>query len=207
VPVDHVALGTNYWRVLLARAIPALALAALTTFTAGHSASFGLLAFGAYAVISGAAAGALTAVSVQDGRTRSLFLTQAAITFAVGIIAILANSAGLLFYLYLVSVWAAVTGFLELYAGLSARRRHPAARDWLIVGALTAALAIVFLVVPPDYAQSFRAEGGVEGVVTASVFGVGMLGAYGAVLGVFLIIAALSMKWGTSKPQPVRGEN
>ena len=57
---------------------------------------------------------------------------------------------GLPFLLYLVSVWAAVTGFVELFAGLRARGRTPAARDWIAVGGFTALLAIVFLLLPPD---------------------------------------------------------
>ncbi|WP_227497054.1 DUF308 domain-containing protein [Planctomonas psychrotolerans] len=205
--VDHVALGMSYWRVPLARAIPALALAAVTTFSTGHSADFGLLTFGVFAVITGAATGVLARASMPTGRPRTVLLGQAAITLGVGVVALLASSAGLLFYLYLVSVWAVVTGFLELYAGLSTRRRLTAARDWIVSGALTALVGIVFLVLPPDYAQTFRADGGIDGVVTASVFGVGLLGVYGAILGVFLMIAALSLKWETVKPVPARGEN
>lgn len=205
--VDHVALRANYWRLPLVRAILALALAAVTTFSTGHSASFGLLVFGFFAVASGAVLAALGALWVADRRTRSLFVVQGVVTAIVGGAALLGNGAGLLFYLYLVSVWAAVTGFLELYAGLRNRGRTTAARDWVGVGALTAVLAVAFLLVPPDYAQSFRAAGGIEGVVNASVLSVGVFGVYAAIVGVYLVIGALSLKWGTQRTEPARGEN
>jgi uncharacterized membrane protein HdeD (DUF308 family) len=201
-----VAPGVNYWRVPLARAVLALALAAVTTFTVGHSPQFGLTVFGAFAVLSGIATAVLTAAGVPDRRLRSLFLVQGAVSTVVGVAALLGASAGLLFYLYIVSVWAAVTGFLELYAGLRSRGRMAAAKDWLTVGAATAVLAIVFLLIPPDYAQRFSGADGVDGVVTASVLGVGLLGAYGALLGVYLIIAALSLKWAPAEAAAARGE-
>jgi uncharacterized membrane protein HdeD (DUF308 family) len=202
-----VAPGVNYWRVPLARAVLALALAAVTTFTVGHSPRFGLLVFGGFALLSGVLTAALTAASLTDRRLRSLFLVHGGVSVVVGVAALVGASAGLLFYLYLVSVWAAVTGFLELYAGLRSRGRVPAAKDWLTVGAATAVLALAFLLVPPDYAETFSAADGVDGVVTASVLGVGLLGAYGALLGVYLIIAALSLKWAPAEAAAARREN
>lgn len=203
MPVDHVALRANFWLTPLVRAVLALALAVVTTFTAGHSASFGLVSFGLFALLSGLALATLSARSVAQSATRSVFVVQGAVTALVGVAALSGSASGLLFYLYLVSVWAAVTGFVELYAGLRNRGHTPAARDWIIVGALTVMLAVVFLVVPPDYSQTFRAAGGVDGVVNASVVGIGVLGAYGAVVGVYLLIGALSLKWGTQQADPV----
>jgi len=53
----------------------------------------------------------------------------------------------------------------------------------------------VVLVVPGDYNQPFTGPDGIERALTASVILVGVLGAYGAVLGVYLVIAGLSLKW------------
>ena len=75
------------------------------------------------------------------------------------------------------SVWAAVTGFIELYAGIRPRA-HPGRRDWIAAGGFTALLAIVFLLLPPD-------------AVTA----VGLLGGYLVILGVYLVIGGFSLKW------------
>ena len=78
---------------------------------------------------------------------------------------------------------------LELYLGLRARR-EPGARDRMFLGALTVVLAIAVLVVPPDFVQPFAFDE-VTGQVTASVVIVGLLGAYWAILGIFLVIAAV----------------
>jgi len=201
-----VAPGVNYWRVPLARAVLALALAAVTTFTVGHSPSFGLTVFGGFAVLTGVVIAGQATANVMDRGLRSLFIVHGAASGILGVAALLGTSAGLLYYLYIVSVWAAVTGFLELYAGLRSRGRAAAAKDWLTVGTATAVLALVFLLVPPDYAQTFRAADGADGVVTASVLGVGLLGAYGALLGVYLIIAGLSLKWAPAEAAAAQGE-
>jgi hypothetical protein len=78
-----------------------------------------------------------------------------------------------------------------LYSGLRWRRHATAkqeligARDLLAVGAFTAAMALVFLLIPQD-----------------SVLAIGLLGAYCVLLCVYLAIGSLSLKWGT---QNVRG--
>ena len=69
-----------------------------------------------------------------------------------------------------------MTGALELVSGIRARRRV-AARDWILtVGALTVLLAIV-LIMPPDIADRFTGDKGVEGMLTSPIIVVGVLGA------------------------------
>ena len=176
--IVSVSTRPSYWPVAIARAVVALALAAAITFNADHSPQFGLVVFGIFAVLTG------IVVAVGSGRVsttsagRGLVITRGAIGVAAGVVAIAANDGGLGFLLYLVSVYAAITGGLEIYGSLRKSDASPATRDLLIVGMATAILALVFLLIPPD-----------------AVFAVGFLGAYGAVLGVFLVIAGLSLKW------------
>jgi uncharacterized membrane protein HdeD (DUF308 family) len=122
-------------------------------------------------------------------------LAQGAVSIALGAIALFTTGAGLPFLILLLSAWAVITGFLELYTGLRSRGRLDYARDWLFAGGLTVLFAIVVLVVPGDYNQPFTGPDGIERALTASVILVGVLGAYGAVLGVYLVIAGLSLKW------------
>ncbi|TFD29596.1 DUF308 domain-containing protein [Cryobacterium cryoconiti] len=168
----------RYWLVPVLRSAVALVPAAAITFNADHSAEFGLVAFGAFALVSGLTIGLLSRRTLSDPRERSLFLVQGAVGVIAGILALVFHAGGLGFFLFLVSVWAAVTGFLELYSGIRARRRDPADRDWLLVGAVTAFLALVFLLLPPN-----------------AVVSVGLFGAYLVVLGVYLAIAGFSLKW------------
>ncbi|HSP52926.1 MAG TPA: DUF308 domain-containing protein [Cryobacterium sp.] len=169
---------SRYWLVPVLRAAIALVPAAAITFNADHSAEFGLVMFGAFALLSGLTMGLLSRRTLADPRERSLFLVQGAVGVAAGLLALIFHAGGLGFFLFLVSVWAAVTGFLELYSGIRARRRDPADRDWLVVGSVTAVLAVIFLLLPPN-----------------AVVSVGLFGAYLVLLGVYLAIAGLSLKW------------
>ena len=174
---DSAPERTQYWVVPVVRGLLALVPATVITFSPNHAPELGLLVFGVWAIVSGLVVGALSMRLVTDRVIRSLFLVTAIVTVAAGLLAVSAPG-GLPFLLYLVSVWAAITGFIELYAGIRARGRTPAARDWIAVGGFTALLAIVFLLLPPD-------------AVTA----VGLLGGYLVILGVYLVIGGFSLKW------------
>jgi len=184
-----------YWYVPVSRAVIAAVLAVIITFSADHSPVLGSLVFGGFAVVSGLVGGLTGGRALERGVERSAFLAQAIITIVAGVVALAFPRAGLGFLLFLISAWAVVAGFLELYAGLRSRRRHAASRDWIFVGALTVALAVAVLIVPPNLSEQFTGPDGVQRVLNASVVVVGALGAYGAIVAVYLIIAGLSLKW------------
>lgn len=190
-----------YWPIPLARAIVLIATALVITFSQDHSASLGLTVFGAFAIAT-AAIFALAAMLIHRGSERVIVMLKAVVSVLAGVLALAISGGGLPFFLYLVSVWAAITGFLELYLGLRARRTAPS-RDWVFMGALTAVFAIVVLLLPPDLTDEFTGSDGVSGVLTAAVIAVGALGAYAAIAGVYLAIGALSMKWAGTGPAPV----
>lgn len=180
------------WYVPIARAVPALVLAGVVTFTPDHSAPLGYLTFGLFGVLSGAV---LVAGALRSAAGRALQLAHGAVSIVLGAVALAVQGGGLPFLILLVTGWAAITGFLELYLGLRDRRAGRPARDRIFVGALTALLALGVLLVPPNLAQPLGGLEGIEGVLTAAVVVVGALGAYWAVLGVYLVIAGLSLKW------------
>lgn len=173
--------GARYWTVPVVRAALALVPAAVITFTADHAAQFGLFVFGAFALVGGLLLAVLSWRTLPDPRERTLFAVQGAVGVLAGALALALNGGGLGFFLYLVTVWAAVTGFLELYSGLRVRGRSASARDWMLVGGLTAALSLAFLLLPPN-----------------AVVSVGLFGAYLVIVGVYLVIAGLSLKWATA---------
>jgi uncharacterized membrane protein HdeD (DUF308 family) len=179
-----------YWPVPLARAVPAGILGLYVTFSADHSARLGLVLFGAFALVSGVIL-LLLRGRFPDRVVRGNFVVQGVLAALLGALALAFNGGGLGLLLLLLPAFMAITGFLELYSGLR-WRRHAAgkreligARDLLSVGAFTAAMALVFLLIPQD-----------------SVLAIGLLGAYCVLLCVYLAIGALSLKWGT---QNVRG--
>lgn len=191
------AARAPYWPVPIARAVPALIVGLVITFSVDHTALFGLLAFGAFALATGTII-AWGAFRLEDRALRAVSLAQALAAVIAGAAALVlcATGPGTLFLV--VTAFAAVTGFLELYLGLRARGRHPASREWLPVGVMTALLALAVLLVPADYARPWAAvDGGVavSGVLTSQIIVVGIVGAYAILVGVFLVIGGLSARW------------
>ena len=184
------------WIAPLVRAVPAIVLAIVITFSADHSASLGLFTFGIFGVLSGLAIG-IFALRGPASAERTVQLIQAALGVLAGIAALTVTAGGLPYLVLVVSAWAVTTGFLESYLGLRSRG-EPGARDRMFLGGLTVVLAIAVLVVPPDYIQPFAFDE-VTGEVTASVIIVGLLGAYWAVLGIFLVIAGIPVKDAATK--------
>ena len=107
---------SHYWVVPVVRGLLALVPAAVITFSPNHAPELGLMVFGVWAIVSGLVVGALSMRQLEERGIRSLFLVNGIVTVAAGLLA-LTVPGGLPFLLYLVSVWAAVTGFVELYAG------------------------------------------------------------------------------------------
>ncbi|MFP3467168.1 HdeD family acid-resistance protein [Leifsonia sp. SIMBA_070] len=169
---------SRYWVVPTIRAIVALAAGAVITFTRdAHTPLFGLVVFGLFAIVDGLATGILSWLFAGRRLTRTLFAVQGAIGVIAGVLSLSLTGAGLGLFLYLVTVWAALTGFLELYSGIRERGRDAAARDWLITGAITAVLALVLLFVPAD-----------------AVLAIGLFGAWAVIVGVFQGIGAATLR-------------
>lgn len=175
------------WTFPLIRAILVAVAAIAITFSGDHSPHFGLMVFGIWAVVAGLVLGALSLRVVGEPLSRRLFATNGVLTAASGFVALglagsFSNGEGLGTFLFLVTVWGACTGVLELYTGWQARATQASARDWRTAGGLTLVLALILMILPPH-----------------SVVSVGLLGAYFAVLAVFLGIAAFSLKWDSAR--------
>lgn len=177
VPSSAPALADRYWIVALARAVLALIATAIITFSADHSAPLGLVVFGAYALASGLV-GIVGAFTIRDRVLRGVSIAQGAFGVIAGVFALVLHDSGLGVLLFTVSVWAALTGFAEIYCSLRVRGRAAISRDWLVVGSLTVILAIIYMLIPAD-----------------SVLAVGLFGAYAAIIGVYLGIGAFTLKW------------
>lgn len=197
MPEASPALGApDTWVAPLARALPALALGLVITFSKDHSAAFGLVAFGVFAVVT--AAVLLASGLRADRSVRGLVLVQGVVTAAAGIAALVLPSGGIGYLVPVVSAWAILAGALEAVNGIRFRRARLAARDWLVSGVITVMLGVAYLLVPQDYSDDYAVEdgaGGVfSGVVTADILLVGVLGAWAIIQGVQLAIAAVSLR-------------
>jgi uncharacterized membrane protein HdeD (DUF308 family) len=189
------------WILPAGRAALGLALGLVITFTSGHTAAFGLIAFGVYAVLSGVLILAATFGPRAATHARTAFRAQGVVSVVAGIAALLLPSGGIGYFVWVLSGWAIVTGALELVSGIRARRLAAPWSDWVTVGALTLLLGVLALVIPPDIADAFSGEKGVQGLLTSPIIIVGMLGAWGVITGVLQAIAAASPK---QAPRPAR---
>ncbi len=165
-------LGTAF----LWRAGPAAIAALVITFSRNHSSLVGLSVFAGFALVSCVVVFVMIARVPLTGPERIFFGIHAVVTAISGVIALCTLGGGLSALVLVLSVWAAVTAALELYAGYRQNNRA-LAREWLTVGVFTAILAISISLFPVN-----------------DVYAVGLFGAYGAILAVYLVIAGLSLR-------------
>jgi uncharacterized membrane protein HdeD (DUF308 family) len=197
------------WLEPIARSIVAIAIAIVITFSADHSPPVGYVTVGIFAVLSGVAVCVATALVRDRGQAWLLFETQGAILAIGGVVSLFSVGRGLPFLLLLAISVFSITGILEFVAGIThagPKSTGPSqARDWIFSGALSALFALVVVLIPANFSQQFTGPDNVERVLTASVIFVGAFGAYAAILGVYLVIAGLSLKWsGTGANVPMR---
>jgi uncharacterized membrane protein HdeD (DUF308 family) len=174
------------------RAALGLALGLAITFTGGHTATFGLIAFGVYALASGVLILAATFGPRAATEARTAFRASGIVSAVAGIAALVLPSGGIGYLVWVLSGWAIVTGALELVSGIRARGRVTGWTDWVTVGALTVLLGVIALVIPPDIADAFSGDKGAGGLLTSPIIIIGMLGAWAVITGVLQAIAAAS---------------
>ncbi|THG29482.1 HdeD family acid-resistance protein [Naasia lichenicola] len=185
--VSPLGTSSGLGALFLGRAIAGLLLGAAVTFSAtDHSAAYGSVVFGAWAVLQ-AIVVVVSAVRGGRGPGQRILLVQGVLGGVIGAVALALTGFGLGALLLVVTAFAAVTGALELYRAVRIERGSAAGRESLFVGILTAVLAIVFLAIPPD-----------------EVLAVGLIGGYGIVVGVYLAIAGISLRMPTARPEGAR---
>jgi hypothetical protein len=170
----------------------------LVTFSTAHEAPMGFWAFAGLALVAGVVQIALGLG--LSGPFRVLLVAQGAVLLLAAAAAAALSQSGTAALVVLVIATAAISGLLELVAGLRARGRAAVARDWIGAGAITMLLALGALLVQPGYAQPWQVldketDQMVTGVLTGEIVIVGVIGAYAIVLGLFLLIAGISARW------------
>jgi uncharacterized membrane protein HdeD (DUF308 family) len=156
--------------------VAAAVLAVVVTFSADHSAAFGLVVLGWFAIVQGLvlALGAGSAAITPVGR--ALVVARALVLVVLGALALALPGGGLGALLLLETVAFLVTGALEVLSGLRRPDATAGSRDAVTVGGLELIVGAMLSVLPPD-----------------AIFAVGVLGMWAAVVAVYLGIAAASM--------------
>ena len=175
--------------VQLSRAVMAAVAALMITFSPDHSAAVGLSVFGGFAIVT-AFVLIVAAVVVYPTGQRWPAVMMGAFSFAFGMAASVPAWRSDVLFFVLVIGWAAVTGLVELIAGIRSRGTD-GARDAITVGALGLLLAVLLLIVPVNLVQQYTVEG-TDFSLTGIVVGVGLFGGYAAIVAVFLGIAGIT---------------
>ncbi|MGB3413373.1 MAG: hypothetical protein WBA28_01510 [Microbacteriaceae bacterium] len=188
------------WLLSGSRAILALLGGLFITFSFSiTSIALALIVFGSYTVLYGLAI-LLWFPKVQDRAVKNASLIIAVTNIAAGAVGLIfIQSETISTFLLLVTIWAAITGFAELYLGFAKKGKFAEHRDWLFAGAMSCFLALGMLLIDPNYRKDYLVPGGsaapdYAGTVTGSLFGIGVFGVYLIVIGVFLFIGAYSLR-------------
>lgn len=196
-------LPDSLWKSLLLRAIPVLIGAMVITFSPDHSPRFGFTVFGAVLLWTGVIVG-FESVGIPNHPVRPLVFARSILTALTGGFSLFMATGGhdwatAQAFILTVSIWAILTGLIELAGVPICRRKRFYASEILLSGALTLLLGVIVAFVPPDLDAEYGGLEQIEGSLTASVQAVGFVGAYFAVLGVLLIIEAISLRSALSR--------
>ncbi|GEM_PF-3037244 len=182
--------------MMIVRAMPLLVGALVITFTQEHTPLFGLFMAGAVFLLYGLLLG-LSAYSAPPKAAYRISLAEAAVTIIAGgtgiaLFVSLGEGASAISLIALFAGWAIVAGVLDLIAAFKARRLGFAVKSAFLPGIITLVFALLVAIVPPDLRIEYGGEQQVSGALTASTQAVGLMGAYFAILGVYLIIEGIS---------------
>jgi len=187
--------------VQLARAVFAALAAIMITFSPDHSAAVGMAVFSGWAIANAIIFFvAVWLVYPAGGRWPSVLL--GIVTAIAGMLGGIPSWRTTALFFSVVIIWAVLAGVIETAAGIRQRRtareagdtqRHGEARDAMTTGIATLLLAVGLLVVPTQYAlEYYIKDAGQSFVLTGITIGVGIFGAYAAIIAVYLGIAAFS---------------
>jgi hypothetical protein len=162
-----------------ARAVAAAVVAVAVTFALDHRAPdrFGLAALGGYLVLQ-AVVLAIGVTGLAWSRVgRILVLVRAAVSLVGAVVALTGLEQGVSLLRPLESLVFLLVGALEIVGGLRRSERADLSGDAVVVGGLQVLVGILLLVLNPD-----------------ALFAVGVLGAWGAVVAVYLGISAANLR-------------
>lgn len=187
--------GLALRHVQLLRALVAAFAAVMITFSPDHSAAYGLSIFSGFAFATGVILAAAAWLTYGAGR-RWPAVAIATVSIIAGAATGVPALRSIPLFFITVIAWALITGLIEATAGWRERRaaeHRAAARDALTVGIAGIALGVGLLLVPWDYALEYYIDDAQRSfTLTGISIAVGLLGAYAAIIAVYLGIAGFS---------------
>lgn len=137
-----------------------------------------VILFAAYMLVDGAFTIASGIKAATSGERWGLLLLQGLVSIAAGVVAVLWPVITLVALVWIIAIWAIVSGVLLIAAAFSLNIEH--GRWWLALGGIASLVFGILLVIQP-----------LIGAVVLTLW----IGAYALVFGIFLLVLAFQLYW------------
>ena len=168
-------LADNWWAVGL-RGILGIVFGLICLLTPGVALGAFIILFAAYMFVDGGFAIASAWKAARSGDRWGLLIVEGLVDIAAGLIAVAWPAITMVALIWLVAIWAIVSGALMLYAAFTLNRDH--GRWWLALGGIASLIFGVLLVIEP-----------LIGAVVLTMW----IGAYALVFGGVLLVLAFQL--------------
>lgn len=168
-------LADNWWAVGL-RGILGIVFGLICLLTPGVALGAFVILFAAYMFVDGGFAIASAWKAARSGERWGLLIVEGLVDIAAGLLAVIWPAITMVALIWLVAIWAIVSGALMLYAAFTLNRDH--GRWWLALGGIASVIFGIVLLLAP-----------VVGAVVLTWW----LGAYALVFGVLLLVLAFQL--------------
>src|SRR5262252_7901492 len=168
-------LAQRWWAVGL-RGILAIIFGLLCLLTPGIAVGALVLLFAAYMLVDGVFAIISGIRAARSGESWGLLILEGIVDLAAGILAVIWPAITLVALVWIVAIWAIVSGALMLGAAVSLNIDY--GRWWLALGGIASLIFGILLIIEPFV-----------GAVVLTLW----IGAYALVFGVFLLVLAFQL--------------
>ena len=168
-------LADNWWAVGL-RGILGILFGLICLLTPGVAIEVFVILFAAYMLVDGVFAIISGIKAARNGERWGLLILEGVVDLAAGAVAVLWPAITLVALVWLIAVWAIVSGVLMLTAAFTLNLDH--GRWWLALGGIASVIFGILLVIEP-----------LIGAVVLTLW----IGAYALVFGIFLLILAFQL--------------
>jgi uncharacterized membrane protein HdeD (DUF308 family) len=169
------ALSESWWSVGL-RGILGILFGLICLLTPGLAVEVFVILFAAYMLVDGVFAIAAGIKAARNGERWGLLILEGIVDLAAGLVAVLWPAITLVALIWIIAVWAIVSGALMLGAAFTLNLDH--GRWWLALGGIASIIFGILLVIEP-----------LIGAVVLTMW----IGAYAIVFGIFLLILAFQL--------------
>jgi uncharacterized membrane protein HdeD (DUF308 family) len=168
------ALSENWWVLVLRGLLAVLFGFAALVLPLGTLEAVGRL-FGVYAILEGAL---VVSIGMRGTRYRGEFIAEGAFGIVAGLVALAWPGVTALVLLYVVAIWAILSGVAEVIAAVALRREIEGEWVLFLVGVLSVVLGVAMAVLP--------------GVGVVSL--IWLVGLYALAVGIALIVLAFRVR-------------